>query len=76
MRNPFITSKGTLDKRDSKLRHTATSLMKNAGKSLAIVEEFLGHNSNEISRVYTHIDAESLERAAESLPDLVPPASS
>ena len=30
------------------LRHTATSLMKNAGISPAIVEEFIGHDSKEI----------------------------
>jgi integrase len=52
------------------LRHTATSLMKNAGISPAIVEEFIGHDSKEINRLYTHIEHEALKRAAETLPDL------
>lgn len=52
------------------LRHTATSLMKNAGISPAIVQEFIGHDSETINRVYTHIETESMRRAADALPDL------
>jgi integrase len=55
------------------LRHTATSLMKNAGISPAIVEEFIGHDSKEINRLYTHIETESLRKAAETIPDLGAP---
>lgn len=36
----------------------------------SIVEEFVGHDLREINRVYTHIEYSSLEKAAESLPDL------
>jgi len=53
------------------LRHTATSLMKNAGISPAIVQEFIGHPSKAISQHYTHIELSSLRQAADSLPSLV-----
>lgn len=52
------------------LRHTATSLMKNAGVSPAIVQEFIGHDSKAISQHYTHIDLASLRQAADALPKL------
>jgi integrase len=52
------------------LRHTATSLMKNAGISPAIVQEFVGHDSKAVSQNYTHIDTESLRIAADALPDV------
>jgi integrase len=50
------------------LRHTTTSLMKNAGISPAIVQEFIGHNSEAISRHYTHIEREAMQGAADVLP--------
>lgn len=53
------------------LRHTATSLMKNAGISPAIVQEFIGHDSPEISANYTHIEMDAMRKAAESLPDVL-----
>ena len=56
------------------LRHTATSLMKNSGISSAIVQEFVGHDSKEISQNYTHIETESMRLAADSLPDLYIPS--
>ena len=52
------------------LRHTATSLLKNAGISPAIVQEFVGHDSKTVSQNYTHIDTLTLRKAADSLPDL------
>ena len=52
------------------LRHTATSLMKNAGIPAAIVQDVIGHESSAISAHYTHIDEDSKRRAIESLPDL------
>ncbi len=53
------------------LRHTATSLMKNAGVSPALVQEFIGHDSKVISQNYTHIETEALRKAADALPDLL-----
>ena len=52
------------------LRHTTTSLLKNAGVSSAIAEEFVGHDSAEMNRVYTHIELDSMRRAAELLPSI------
>jgi integrase len=53
------------------LRHTATSLLKNAGVSDAVAREFIGHDSPAISANYTHIETAALRKAAESLPDLL-----
>ena len=54
------------------LRHTATTMMKNAGQSPAIVEEFVGHDSAEMNKIYTHIGIETMREAGNaSLPDLV-----
>jgi integrase len=50
------------------LRHTTTSLMKNAGISPAIVQEFIGHNSEAVSRHYTHIERKAMQGAADALP--------
>ena len=52
------------------LRHTATSLMKNAGVSPAIVQDIIGHESAAISASYTHIEKSAKELALKSLPDL------
>lgn len=52
------------------LRHTAVSLLKEAGIPAATVMELVGHNSTQMSEVYTHIGHESLKRAAEAFPDL------
>ena len=52
------------------LRHTATSLMKNAGISPAIVQEFVGHDSKAVSQHYTHIEFSSLRKAADAPPPL------
>lgn len=51
------------------LRHTTTSLLKNAGVSSAVAEEFVGHDSSEMNRVYTHIDQSAMRLAADKLPD-------
>jgi integrase len=52
------------------LRHTATSLMKNAGISPAIVQDIIGHESAEISAHYTHIESDAKRQALSALPDL------
>ena len=53
------------------LRHTATSLMKNAGVPAAIVQDIMGHESAAISANYTHIDDATKRAAIEKMPDLV-----
>jgi integrase len=51
------------------LRHTATSLMKNAGISPAIVQDIIGHESAEISAHYTHVEHSAKAQALAALPD-------
>jgi hypothetical protein len=52
------------------LRHTATSLLKNAGVSEAVARHIIGHESAPISRHYTHIDESSKRKALAKLPDV------
>jgi len=53
------------------LRHTATSLMKNAGIPAAVVQDIIGHESAAISANYTHIDASTKRTAISALPDVL-----
>ncbi len=53
------------------LRHTAVSLLKNAGVSDAVARDIAGHESAEISRLYTHIEDSAKLEALERLPDLM-----
>jgi len=53
------------------LRHTATSLMKNAGISAAIVQDIIGHESAAISANYTHIDDVAKRTALWAMPDVL-----
>jgi len=53
------------------LRHTAVSLLKEAGIPAAVVMELVGHDSKAMSDHYTHVGNESLRKASESFPDLV-----
>jgi integrase len=55
------------------LRVTATTLMKNAGISSAIVEDIIGHDSSEISRLYTRIDSKAKKSAIDMLPNIFEP---
>jgi integrase len=50
------------------LRHTAVTLLKDAGIPQATVMELVGHSTVEMSALYTHVGRESLERAATALP--------
>jgi len=52
------------------LRHTAVSLLKDAGVADAVVMEIVGHQSAAMSHRYTHVGKESLAKAAASLPEL------
>ncbi len=52
------------------LRHTATSLLKNAGVSPAIVQDIIGHESAAISANYTHIEDAAKRQALAKLPDI------
>jgi integrase len=52
------------------LRHTATSLLKNAGVSNAIAMDIIGHDSESVSRNYTHIEMETKRAAINKMPDV------
>ena len=52
------------------LRHTAVTLMKEAGIPEAVVMELVGHDSEQMSQHYTHVGAEALRKAAAALPKL------
>lgn len=55
------------------LRHTATSLMKNAGVSAAIVQDIIGHESAAMSAHYTHVEKDAKAAALATLPDVMKP---
>lgn len=55
------------------LRHTAVSLLKNAGVSDAVARDIIGHESAAVSRVYTHIEAATRRKALNKLPDVTEP---
>ena len=71
------TDKGRSSKRETSelsfhcLRHTATSMLKNAGVSDAVARDIIGHDSEAISRQYTHIEMTAKRKAIESLPDIL-----
>lgn len=52
------------------LRHTAVSLLKEAGIPASVVQELVGHDSAQMSEHYTHTGMEALTRAAEAMPNL------
>jgi integrase len=55
------------------LRHSAVSLMKNAGISPEIVRDIIGHNSPAVSSIYTHISHEAKASALCAMPALGKP---
>jgi integrase len=52
------------------LRHTAVSLLKETGAPHAVVQELIGHESEAVSRAYTHVGIEALQKAAAALPTI------
>jgi integrase len=52
------------------LRHTANTLMKKAGVPEAVVRDIVGHDTMEISRLYTHIDGSAKRDGVNRLPNL------
>ena len=52
------------------LRATATTLLHEAGVPAAVAQALIGHDSEEIHKVYVKIGFEALEKAAASLPEL------
>ena len=52
------------------LRHTAVSLLKDAGIPDAVVMALVGHESAAMSHRYTHVGKDALAKAAKSLPEI------
>jgi integrase len=52
------------------LRHTAVSLLKDAGIPEAVVMELVGHDSQQMSAHYTHVGFPALQRAAAVFPEV------
>jgi integrase len=52
------------------LRHTAVSLLKDAGVADAVTIALVGHNSRAMSQRYTHVGVEALSKAVNALPKL------
>jgi len=53
------------------LRHTAVTLLKEAGIPHAVVQELIGHDSEQMSKHYTHVGTEALRKAADAMPPLL-----
>jgi len=53
------------------LRHTATSLLKNAGVSEIVARDIIGHDSEAVSRNYSHVDEDMKRASVAKLPDLL-----
>lgn len=51
-------------------RHTATSLLKNAGVPQSVVMDIVGHESKAISQVYTHVGDEEKRKAVSTFPSI------
>jgi integrase len=54
------------------LRHTAVTLLKEAGIPQAVVMELVGHDNEEMSQHYTRVGRAALAGAARAFPDLLP----
>jgi integrase len=52
------------------LRHNTTSWLKKAGVPESVVRDIIGHESELVSRQYTHVDDETKRKAIRNLPVL------
>jgi integrase len=52
------------------LRHSAVTFLKAAGASDALARAIVGHESEAVSRAYTHLDTEHMRDAVSKLPDV------
>ena len=50
-------------------RHTAVTRLKEAGVPEAVVMELIGHDSEQMSALYTNVGDDALKKASESMPD-------
>ncbi len=52
-------------------RHTFVTLHQQAGTPLAVVQAMVGHNTNAVTNIYTHIGTDSTKKAINALPSLI-----
>jgi integrase len=52
------------------LRHTAVSMLRQAGAAQSISQAIVGHSSKEVHDLYTHADEEAMRRAVALLPPM------
>ncbi len=52
------------------LRATATTLLHEAGVPAAVAQALIGHDSEEIHKIYVKVGSDSLRQAADKLPDV------
>lgn len=50
-------------------RHTAVTRLKEAGVPEAVVMELIGHDSEQMSALYTNVGDDALKKASETMPD-------
>jgi integrase len=50
------------------LRHTATSLLKNAGVPQSVVMDIIGHESKAVSQIYTHVGEAEKRKGMAAMP--------
>jgi len=55
------------------LRHSLISALANAGVNQQTVKQFVGHASDRVNDIYTHIGQETIDRAVALLPDIGKP---
>ena len=51
-------------------RHTFISLLKLTGGNQAVAKELVGHSSDLISDLYTHVPVDALQQAVDRLPSI------
>ena len=74
--NKQSTGKGRASRRDTSeisfhsLRHSAVSLLKNAGVPELVVRDIIGHDSEAVSRRYSHVDPGAKRKAVRKLVDI------
>jgi len=60
------------------MRHTAVSLLREAGAAQSVSMALVGHNDKAVHQLYTHVDGGAMERAVLALPSIThtgaPPA--
>lgn len=70
------TAKGRSQSRETSalsfhsLRHSAVTMLKQAGVSGVLAQEIVGHESAAVSRQYTHLSTDDLRSAMQRLPNV------